>query len=175
MVTKKKRQVKRKNKHRSYKKGGKGPVTKVYRINIKGESVKKGMPGADYLRDSNNIVYNANTGEQIGIWNGTQIVFDTYNNNDLESEKSLSSLNSTPDSESIETLPSSNSTSDSESKLSESTLSFLSDNDDKEYTELLKKYNAIKPIYEKMANFIKNYNMFNQSYKINNDEIINIV
>lgn len=49
---------------------------KVVRINAAGEVGKKGMEGFIYLRDSNNVVYNADTKEIIGNWNGTQIVFE---------------------------------------------------------------------------------------------------
>jgi hypothetical protein len=41
---------------------------KVQRINLAGEVVKKGVTGGDYLRDTNNIVYNADTKEIIGKW-----------------------------------------------------------------------------------------------------------
>ncbi len=41
---------------------------KVQRINLAGEVVKKGVAGGDYLRDTNNIVYNADTKETIGKW-----------------------------------------------------------------------------------------------------------
>jgi DNA polymerase III gamma/tau subunit len=47
----------------------------VKRINAAGEIGKKGQPGYIYLRDSNNVVYDADTREEIGIWNGTEIVF----------------------------------------------------------------------------------------------------
>jgi hypothetical protein len=51
-------------------------AVKVTRINAAGEVGKKGMEGFIYLRDSNNVVYNADTKEIIGNWNGTQIVFE---------------------------------------------------------------------------------------------------
>ena len=41
---------------------------KVQRITITGEVVKKGVAGGDYLRDSNNVVYNADTKQEIGTW-----------------------------------------------------------------------------------------------------------
>jgi hypothetical protein len=47
----------------------------VKRINAAGEIGKKGQPGYIYLRDSNNVVYDADTKEEIGIWNGTEIAF----------------------------------------------------------------------------------------------------
>jgi hypothetical protein len=43
-------------------------AVKVHRINLAGEVVKKGTTGGDYLRDTNNIVYNADTKEIIGKW-----------------------------------------------------------------------------------------------------------
>jgi hypothetical protein len=42
------------------------------------------MEGFIYLRDSNNVVYNADTKEMIGNWDGTQIVFD-----DAEEEETI--------------------------------------------------------------------------------------
>ncbi len=59
-------------------------AVKVTRINAAGEVGKKGQEGFIYLRDSNNVVYNADTKEIIGNWNGTQIVFD-----DAEEEETL--------------------------------------------------------------------------------------
>jgi hypothetical protein len=56
----------------------------VTRINATGEVGKKGMEGFIYLRDSNNVVYNADTKEMIGNWDGTQIVFD-----DAEEEETI--------------------------------------------------------------------------------------
>lgn len=52
-------------------------AVKVVRINAAGEVGKKGMEGYIYLRDPNNVVYNADTREVIGQWNGTQIVFES--------------------------------------------------------------------------------------------------
>lgn len=53
-------------------------AVKVQRINMAGEVVKKGVTGGDYLRDTNNIVYNADTKEIIGKWsvNEKKIVFN---------------------------------------------------------------------------------------------------
>ena len=48
----------------------------VVRINLAGEVGKKGMEGFIYLKDHANKVYNADTKELVGIWNGTQIVFE---------------------------------------------------------------------------------------------------
>ncbi len=48
---------------------------KVQRINLAGEVGKKGQEGFIYLRDHENKVYNAETKEEVGMWNGTQIVF----------------------------------------------------------------------------------------------------
>lgn len=59
-------------------------AVKVTRINAAGEVGKKGMEGFIYLRDSNNVVYNADTKEMIGNWDGTQIVFD-----DAEEEETI--------------------------------------------------------------------------------------
>lgn len=59
-------------------------AVKVTRINAAGEVGKKGMEGFIYLRDSNNVVYNADTKEIIGNWNGTQIVFE-----DAEEEETI--------------------------------------------------------------------------------------
>lgn len=61
-------------------------AVKVQRININGEVVKKGTPGGDYLRDSNNIVYNADTREPIGTWKENKIVFDTASEEEEEEE-----------------------------------------------------------------------------------------
>lgn len=61
-------------------------AVKVQRININGEVVKKGTPGGDYLRDSNNIVYNADTREPIGTWKENKIVFDTASAEEEEEE-----------------------------------------------------------------------------------------
>ena len=61
-------------------------AVKVQRININGEVVKKGTPGGDYLRDSNNIVYNADTREPIGTWKENKIVFDTASEEKEEEE-----------------------------------------------------------------------------------------
>lgn len=54
-------------------------AVKVQRINLAGEVVKKGTPGGDYLRDSNNVVYNADTKEEIGTWSveENKIIFST--------------------------------------------------------------------------------------------------
>lgn len=53
-------------------------ATKVMRITINGTVVKKGTPGGDYLRDSNNVVYSAATSEPIGNWDVTsnKIIFN---------------------------------------------------------------------------------------------------
>lgn len=53
-------------------------ATKVMRITINGTVVKKGTPGGDYLRDSNNVVYSASTSEPIGNWDVTsnKIIFN---------------------------------------------------------------------------------------------------
>ena len=61
---------------------------KVHRITINGEIVKKGVAGGDYLRDGNNIVYNADTREAIGIWSTTEnkIIFDTASEEKEEEE-----------------------------------------------------------------------------------------
>ena len=63
-------------------------AVKVQRININGDVVKKGTAGGDYLRDSNNIVYNADTREPIGTWSTTEnkIVFDTASEEKEEEE-----------------------------------------------------------------------------------------
>jgi hypothetical protein len=47
---------------------------KVQRINLAGEVGKKNQVGFIYFRDSENKVYNE-AKEEIGMWNGTQIVF----------------------------------------------------------------------------------------------------
>ncbi len=57
---------------------------KVQRINLAGEVGKKGQEGFIYLKDSENKVYNADTKEEIGMWNGTQIVFTEA---DVEAEE----------------------------------------------------------------------------------------
>jgi hypothetical protein len=63
---------------------------KVKRINLAGEVVKKGTPGGDYLRDSNNIVYNANTCEKIGIWSiEYNMIIININNKDINGEDEL--------------------------------------------------------------------------------------
>ena len=61
-------------------------AVKVQRININGDVVKKGTAGGDYLRDSNNIVYNADTREPIGTWKENKIVFDTASEEKEEEE-----------------------------------------------------------------------------------------
>ena len=61
-------------------------AVKVQRITINGEIVKKGVAGGDYLRDSNNIVYNADTREAIGTWKENKIVFDTASEEKEEEE-----------------------------------------------------------------------------------------
>lgn len=54
-------------------------AVKVQRINAAGEVVKKGTPGGDYLRDSNNVVYNADTKQPVGKWSEEEnkIIFDS--------------------------------------------------------------------------------------------------
>lgn len=61
-------------------------AVKVQRITITGEVVKKGVAGGDYLRDSNNVVYNADTREIIGSWSTTEnkIVFNTSSDEEEE-------------------------------------------------------------------------------------------
>lgn len=61
-------------------------AVKVQRITITGEVVKKGMAGGDYLRDGNNIIYNADTREEIGIWKENKIIFNTANDEKEEEE-----------------------------------------------------------------------------------------
>ena len=61
-------------------------AVKVQRININGDIVKRGTPGGDYLRDSNNIVYNADTREPIGTWKENKIVFDMASEEKEEEE-----------------------------------------------------------------------------------------
>jgi len=61
-------------------------AVKVQRITITGEVVKKGVAGGDYLRDSNNVVYNADTREIIGSWSveENKIVFNTSSDEEEE-------------------------------------------------------------------------------------------
>lgn len=64
-------------------------AVKVQRITITGEVVKKGVAGGDYLRDSNNVVYNADTREIIGSWSveENKIVFNTSSDEEEEEEE----------------------------------------------------------------------------------------
>jgi hypothetical protein len=58
--------------------------TLVHRITINGQKVSKEHPEGKYLRDKDNIVYDATTKEEIGIWNGERIVFNTKDETDSE-------------------------------------------------------------------------------------------
>ena len=51
-------------------------AVKVVRINLAGEVGKKEMEGFIYFRDPENNVYNADTKELLGFWDGNQIVFE---------------------------------------------------------------------------------------------------
>ena len=67
---------------------------KVQRITLEGKVVAKGTPGGIYLRDSNNIIYNDNTREQIGVWNTNtnKIVFDNEEDDENNEEDNYGDL-----------------------------------------------------------------------------------
>ena len=62
---------------------------KVQRITITGEVVKKDNPEGKYLRDGNNVVYNAETREEIGTWSveENKILFSVVMTEEEEEEE----------------------------------------------------------------------------------------